>query len=223
MTVKALVAVRSGSVRVPSKNVRPFAGTTLLDIKLQQLLRIDELDGIVVNSNSEEMLARCDRYDVEQVLRDDYFASNAVSMSEVYRNMAEHFSGDVVVYANVTNPLVEDQSIAAMIREYGAMGSDHDSVNSSYLVKEFMFRDGRPINYDLRKQPRSQDLPDIHALNFAVSVIGREKMISLGNVVGERPRLWPLDEIESWDIDSMLDFEIGELLYRRKHATRGSG
>ena len=52
MTIKALIPVRSGSVRVKNKNIRPFAGTTLLEIKIRQLLRIPELDGVVVNFNS---------------------------------------------------------------------------------------------------------------------------------------------------------------------------
>ena len=35
--VKALIAARSGSVRVQNKNIRPFAGSTLLEVKIQQL------------------------------------------------------------------------------------------------------------------------------------------------------------------------------------------
>ena len=56
MKIKAMVAVRSGSVRVQNKNIKPFAGSSLLEIKLRQLKRIPNLDGIVVNSNSDEML-----------------------------------------------------------------------------------------------------------------------------------------------------------------------
>ncbi|MBQ8693486.1 MAG: hypothetical protein IJ520_10120, partial [Synergistaceae bacterium] len=37
MSIKALVAVRSGSTRVKNKNIRPFAGSNLLEIKLRQL------------------------------------------------------------------------------------------------------------------------------------------------------------------------------------------
>lgn len=43
MNIKALVAVRSGSMRVKNKNIRPFAGSTLLEVKLAQLKRIDAL------------------------------------------------------------------------------------------------------------------------------------------------------------------------------------
>ena len=56
MVIKALVAVRSGSVRVQNKNLRPFAGSSLLELKLRQLKRIKGLDGIIVNSNDDAML-----------------------------------------------------------------------------------------------------------------------------------------------------------------------
>lgn len=56
MKIKALVAVRSGSQRVVNKNIRPFAGSTLLEVKLNQLKRIPNLDGIIVNSNDDQML-----------------------------------------------------------------------------------------------------------------------------------------------------------------------
>lgn len=215
MKIKALVAVRSGSVRVLNKNIRPFAGTTLLDIKIKQLLKIRGLDGIVVNSNDEEILSIAARYNVETVLRDQHFASNEVTMSAVYANMAENFSGDTVMYSNVTNPLFEVASIENMIKIYKD-GGDFDSVNSVNSIKEFMWLDGKAINYDPSQQPRSQDLPNIQAINFAISLISRSNMIQFRNVVGHKPFLYEISETEAVDIDTQLDFDIAEILYKRR-------
>ena len=104
MLIKALIAVRSGSQRVLNKNLRPFAGATLIDLKIRQLLTVKGLDGIVVNSNDESMLAVASRYKVELVQRDPKYATNEVPMSDVYENMADNFSGDVIMYANATSP-----------------------------------------------------------------------------------------------------------------------
>lgn len=100
MKIKALVAVRSGSQRVQNKNVRSFVGSSLLEIKLAQLKRIRNLDGIIVNSNDVNMLKIAETMGGETVKRNQYYASNEVSMSEVYKNMAENFNGDIIVYAN---------------------------------------------------------------------------------------------------------------------------
>jgi CMP-N,N'-diacetyllegionaminic acid synthase len=213
--IKALVAVRSGSVRVHNKNIRPFAGTTLMEIKLRQLSKIKGLDGIVGNSNDDEILSIASRYDVETVKRDQKYASNNITMSEVYVNMAENFNGDVVMYSNVTNPLLESHSIENMIRVYND-GGEFDSVNSVHAIKEFMYLDGKAINYDPLKQPRSQDLPNIVAINFAISLISRENMIRHKNVVGLKPFLYEIPETEATDVDTQLDFDIAEILYKRK-------
>jgi len=215
MKIKALIAVRSGSVRVHNKNIRPFAGTTLMEVKIRQLLKIKGLDGIIINSNDEEILSIASKYNVETVHRDQKYASNDVTMSEVYVNMAENFNGDVVMYSNVTNPLLESISIENMIRVYKD-GGDFDSVNSVHAIKEFMYLDGKAINYDPMNQPRSQDLPNIMAINFAISLITRENMIKHKNVVGLKPFLFEISETEATDVDSQLDFDIAEILYKRK-------
>lgn len=215
--IKALVAVRSGSTRVLNKNLRPFAGSNLLEIKLSQLKRISLLDGIIVNSNDDSMLEIADRMGCEAVKRDAYFASNSVSMSEVYRNMAENTDSDIIVYSNVTNPLLRDETIVKAIETYFDLDGKFDSLNSAHLIKEFMFRDNLPINYDLRNQPRSQDLPDISALNFAINILSREAMIENRNVVGVRPNIYLIDEIEATDIDNQIDFDFAEFVYKMRH------
>ena len=214
MKIKALVAVRSGSQRVKNKNIRPFAGSTLLEVKLNQLKRIKELDGIIVNSNDDYMLKIAAGMGCETVKRDEYYAGNDVSMSDVYANMAENCDCDIIAYINVTNPLIKDETISEAINKFFENKNKYDSLNTAHLVKEFMFKDNLPINYDLRHQPRSQDLPNIYALNFAVSIISRNNMIECKNVVGYAPYIYGIDEVEATDIDNPIDFEFAEYIYK---------
>ncbi|MDR1809333.1 MAG: acylneuraminate cytidylyltransferase family protein [Prevotella sp.] len=216
MKVKALIAVRSGSERVVNKNLRPFAGSNLLELKIKQLKEIKELDGIVVNSNDDRMLEIAANLGVETVKRDQLYATGSVSMSDVYKNMAENFNGDIVVYANVTNPLVRSESYSNAIRTFKEIRGKFDSLNSAHLIKEFMFLDNKPINYDLEHQPRSQDLPNIYALNFAFSILSKDDMIQYKNVVGRKPYMYELTETEAVDIDTQFDFDIAEFLYKKK-------
>lgn len=217
MSIKALVAVRSGSVRVENKNIRPFANSSLLEIKLEQLKRIEMLDGIIVNSNDDFMLGVAKKMGCEAIKRDSYYASNTVSMSDVYKNMAENVDADVIAYINVTNPLLDDDTIRRAIKEFYSKQDSFDSLNSAHLIKEFLFKDNVPINYDLKNQPRSQDLPDISALNFAINILKKDTMIHCKNVVGIKPNIFLIDEVEAIDIDNTIDFEFAEFVYRKKH------
>ena len=215
MVIKALVAVRSGSVRVQNKNLRPFAGSSLLELKLTQLQRIKGLDGIIVNSNDDQMLTIAQQYGCEAVKRDAYYASNTVSMSDVYRNMAENCNCDVIAYINVTNPLIKDETLEKAIMAYHSLKDGYDSLNSAHLIKEFMFYENKPINYDLKNQPRSQDLPDYYSLNFAFNIIARDTMMECKNVVGKKPFIYGIDEVEATDIDNPIDFEFAEFVFKK--------
>jgi len=214
--IKALVPVRSGSLRVTNKNLRPFAGSTLLDIKINQLLRTPGLDGICVNSNDEGMLQTAAKHGVETCLRDPYFASNEIPMSEVYANMAESMECDLILFTHVTNPLATENTYGRIIEAFWNLESGYDSVATVSDVKDFLYLDGKALNYDPENKPRSQDLPEIVKLNHVASVLERKTIIERRDILGFSPDFIKLSGEECIDIDTPLDFEIAEFLYKQR-------
>ncbi len=221
MSIKALIPVRSGSLRVENKNIRPFANSSLLEIKIRQMKRIQAMgliDGVVVNSNCDEMLGVGKRLGVECIKREQKFAMNNSKINDVYVDIAKHFDADLMLYVNCTNPLLSDMKLIESLKIYKDKKGDEDTLNSCHYVKEFLWRmDGgkSPINYDLSNVPRSQDLPNIVALNFAINIVPTQQMIEQKSIVGKNPILFLLDEIESVDIDNEIDFEFAEFLYQK--------
>ena len=53
--------------------------------------RIKGIDGVIVNSNSDEMLELAASLGAEAVKRDEYFASSTVCMNEVYKKYGRKF------------------------------------------------------------------------------------------------------------------------------------
>jgi CMP-N,N'-diacetyllegionaminic acid synthase len=212
-TIKALVPVRSGSVRVENKNIRSFCGSTLLEIRVKQLLTLPFLDGVVVSSNDPEMLKMAHDLGAETHQRDPYFASNTVSMSEVYENMASSIACDDIMYALVTTPLVTNQSFIDAYKLYRELPPEYDSITTVADVKEFLIKDGKPFNYDGNKIPRSQDLPNIVKLTFCISMLPRQMMVEKRSCLGKNPYFFKLPQQESVDIDTPFDFKMAEMLY----------
>lgn len=214
-TIKALIPVRAGSERVKNKNIRPFAGSNLLEIKIKQLQQINVLDGIIVNSDSDEMLELARNLGVATFKRDAYYASSSVPINEVYKNLAENTDSDIIVYTNVTNPLLKIESINNAIEMFLNKSDSNDTLNSAHLIKEFLWENGKPINYQLDNMPKSQNLPNIYALNFALNIFKKEFAVKNASIVGRNPLLYPLDLIESIDIDNEIDFEFAEFMYKK--------
>lgn len=224
MIIKAIIPARSGSERVKNKNIRPFAGSSLLEIKIRQMQRIQSLgfiNGVVVNSNCDEILQIAEKCGVECVKRDERYATAESRINEVYANIAECFDGEVMLYVDCTNPLLEDRSIIDAIEIYKNKEDKYDSVNTFHIVQEFLWREEHddiylPINYDPLKMPRSQDLQKYYAFNCAINIIPKKLVEQRGQVIGSNPYLLCLNEYEALDIDNQIDFDFAEFLYRTR-------
>tara|TARA_B100001094_G_scaffold332949_1_gene407492 strand:+ start:6709 stop:7359 length:651 start_codon:yes stop_codon:yes gene_type:complete len=215
--MKALIPVRQGSQRVINKNIKPFAGSSLLEIKINQLKRIKGIKEICVNSDCEYMLDVASKLGATPIKRDPFYASSEVPMNEVWKNMAENMDTETIMYVNVTNPLVTDKTYENIFELWKNLDPKYDSISTAHTIKEYMWFMGRPLNYDPKSHPRSQDLPEYLGLNFAVSVIPREILINKKSIIGNNFYPYVIDDIESIDIDEEIDFEIAEMLYERRN------
>ena len=208
----AVVAVRAGSQRVKNKNIRKFGDTNLLELKLKILLKVKNLDEIIVNSDSDVMLEIAKKYNVKTQKRDDFFASSEASNSDFHRHIAEVTDSDYIFLAPVCSPFISVKRHQEAIDKF--MMSDIDSLTSCELVKGHLWLDNKPINYSLDNVPNSQDLPEIKKLNYGISIIKRKIMIERSGLVGFKPEFIVLSEIESTDIDEIETFNIAEIIYK---------
>ena len=211
--VIAMVPVRSGSTRVPNKNTRPFGDTSLLQLKLSLLKKLDGITDIIVSTDCEISADIARKHDVKVQWRNKYYAGSKVTNDQHWHHIAQTTPGDIVFFAQVCNPLLRVSSMQNALNSF--LSSDaHDSVNSVSSEKKFLWQNGKPMNYDVSVTPKSQDLPDIVSLNFGITIIKKQIMMERKNVVGYKPTFFELDKIESLDIDELIDFKIAEVMYR---------
>lgn len=209
----AVVPVRAGSQRVKDKNIKPFANSNLLTLKLQTLKNVANIDRIIVNSDSDDMLDIALKNRVSTHKREDYYASSECNNSEYFQHIAEVTDADYIMYAPVTAPLVSKETYFACIDKF--MNSDINNLVTVSDVKHHMWLDGKPLNYNPKNAPNSQDLPDVVSINYGICIISRDDMIENRNIVTENPYFYKLDEIESIDIDTEFDFMVAEHVYNK--------
>lgn len=218
MKITAVVPIRKGSQRVKDKNLRPFAGISLLEVKLNMLLKVPEIDSIVVNTNSEAAIELVEEeYAGTKVTyhrREEYYASSQCSGSDFFRHLAEVTDTDIFIYTPCTSPFVKPQTVSKCIKQF-IEHPEYDCLATVSSVKEFLWLNGKAINYDPLHAPNSQNLPNIVALNFGTTVVNKETIIKNCNIIGKNPQFLLTDDIESIDIDTPLDFYIAEQLYKK--------
>lgn len=214
MTVKAVVPIRKGSQRVKDKNLRPFGDTTLLELKIRRLKEAGIFDEIIVNTDSDRAMEIAGANGVSCHRREDYYASSKCTGSEYFQHLGIVTDADVIAYCPVTSPFVTAETMRRCHDLY--VGTENcDCVSTVSDVKEFLWKDGAPLNYDRHDAPNSQDLPDVKALNFGFTMVAREALVKNRNIIGDSPLFVTTSEIEAIDIDTPLDFYIAEQVYRK--------
>lgn len=213
--ITAVVPVRAGSQRVKNKSIKPFADTTLLDLKLKSLSKIKTLDRIIVSTDSPQAKVIAEKYNVEIHDRDPYFASSECTNSEFFENIATFVECGHILYAPVTAPMILESTYYDFINRYSFCTSNN--LVTTGLIKKHLWLGTEPLNYDIKSSPNSQDLPNIMEINYGLGLISKELLEESKNIVSSNPTFYLLEEDEGVDIDTPLDFEFAEFLYKRKN------
>lgn len=223
MSITAIIPVREGSRRLKNKNIAPFAGTNLLINKINQLKEVDEIEQIVVSSDSEVMLAMAAKQRVKTHKRAPEFCNEkSKSFGEVVAHICESVSGDDILWATCTAPLVFPKQYREAIYFYRqALKNGYDSLVSMELFRRYVWDENGPVNYKLGiEHVPSQQLPPLYFVTDGILLAPREKMIAWKYFHGTHPYRFILDKRASIDIDDGLDLacarawlDIDERLY----------
>lgn len=209
----AVVPVRKGSQRVKNKNFKPFAGKNLLLHKIETLKKIPLIDEIIINTDSEEAIEIAKKCNVKFKKREDYFASSQCTNSDFWQHIAKNTEAKYIMFTNCTSPMIKVETFIKIIETFHKFKDDYDSINTATELKEYLYKNNKPINFDPSNALNSQDLPDILKLNFAVSIISKDLMFKRKSILGEKPFLFKVNEIEGIDINTHMEFMFAEYLF----------
>ena len=210
--ITAVVPIRKGSQRVIDKNLRPFAGSNLLAIKIENLKKVKGIDEIVVNTDSEQAIEIAQEMGDSFHRREDYYASSKCTGSEFFEHLGQVTDTEIFAYCPVTSPFIKVETMEAAISMFKE-NNEFDCLSTVSVIKEFMWLDGKAINYNPLNAPNSQNLPDIEALNFGFTLINKNDLIRYRNIIGKTPQFIRTTDIEAIDIDTPLDFFVAEQIY----------
>ncbi|MDB9460771.1 acylneuraminate cytidylyltransferase family protein [Dolichospermum circinale CS-545/17] len=220
MTIKCFIPCRKGSERVPRKNIRPFAGYEhgLFEIKLKQILAVSYIDEVVLSTNDEEILNFANQIHNPKLRlhkRIESLSSSKTSTDELIAHALELIPSAHILWTHVTSPFINSQDYEGIIKRYlEALKQGYDSLMTTTLIHSFLWNEQKPINYDrnFEKWPRTQTLEPIHEVNSGVFLSHSSNYKVFNDRIGCKPLLYPLNKIQSFDIDYEEDFAIAECI-----------
>jgi CMP-N-acetylneuraminic acid synthetase len=222
--IAALVPMRHHSQRVPGKNYRLLGGKPLYHHILSTLLACPEIDQVVVDTDSPEILFGLQR-DFPQVValeRPEHLRADDVPMNEVLIHDTSQVAADLYLQTHSTNPLLRAHTVSQAIQALLASYPAYDSLFSVTRLQTRLWDQlGRAINHNPAVLVQTQDLPPVYEENSCIYIFTRQNLLTRRNRLGERPLMFEIDTDEAWDIDEELDFLICDVLVRQRLSAGG--
>ena len=81
-------------------------------------------------------------------------------MNEVLKAFAKDVPADVYVMTHTTAPFISKESIEKGLD--AVLSGEYDSSFAAKKLQDFLWKDGKPFNYELDNIPRTQDLEPLY-------------------------------------------------------------
>ncbi len=212
MKIVAVVPMKLNNSRLPQKNTKSFTnGKPLCYYILSTLL--------LLNHSIDEIYVYCSNSDIQNYLpkgikylkRSEQLDQDSTKINEVLQCFAKDVSADIYVMAHTTAPFVAAKSIEKGLNAVCFEG--YDSAFAAKKLQNFLWKDGKPFNYDLDCIPRTQDLPFYYEETSGFYIYRSEIITKFNRRIGKKPYIVEIGEIEGIDIDEPEDFEIADAIF----------
>ena len=213
MRIVGIMPIKLNNERLPGKNTKLLGGKPLIQYALGEVLDSQMLDEMYVYCSSDE-IAQYLPEGVQYLRRSTELDKPTSNFTQIFSSFMAEVDADIYVYAHATAPFVSAETIRKCVES--VKSGEYDSAFTATEIQDFLWQDGRPLNFDATNLPRSQDLKPIYRESSGVYVFTAEVFRSLRRRVGMTPYIHKLNAREAVDINTMDDFHLAEVLLNSK-------
>ena len=224
--VLAIIPARAGSKAVKNKNIKPLDGKPLILYTIEEAKKSDQIDKIVVSTDSFEIadLSKKNGVEVPFIRPEELSTDSSLTYDvvkhciEYYKNNGEHF--DIILLLQPTTPfrtvetinksinILKNKSIFTSVVSVVDVEGNHPlrmkKIEGDYL-KNYIDQGFENMN------PR-KELPKVYIRSGSIYAILTKSFYEEQSLVSNLCAPIILDKIETINIDSPLDFEFCEFI-----------
>lgn len=211
MKIVSFIPIKLNNERLPGKNTKSLNGRPLCDYIFETISDISEIDEKYVYCSDESIKSYVKKYEnrgLTFLKRDEYLDGNMVKGLEIIKSFVEDVYADIYILAHVTQPFIKEETIKRALNE--VVSGKYDSSFSAISMQDYMWKDGKPLNYNVKDIVRTQELDPIYKETGAFFIFKREVVTVLGQRIGNYPYICETDQFEAIDIDYAEDFEFAQ-------------
>ena len=225
MNVLYIIPARSGSKRLPNKNIKNMNGKTLLCYSIDVAREVTTDEHICVSTDSEHTKSLVETYGLKvPFLRPSKIATDQATTNDVISHALEYYKRDkgvvydAVVLLQPTSPMRTKEHLEMALGMFNEnidmVVSVKKSHSASVLCQENEF--GFVELIFNKKGLRAQEVKEFYEYNGSIYVINVKQLLAKGMSKLIKRKKMIMSELYSIDIDTAFDFELAEHLLNRK-------
>ncbi len=209
--VVAFVPIKMNNERLQGKNTKSFTnGKPLLHYILETLKKVNGIDEIYVYCSNPLIIEYLPE-GVQYLTRDESLDRKDTLILEVLRAFAMDVTSNYYVLAHATAPFLSEHTIQDALDL--VLSGRYDSALSVVELKEFLWKNNKPMNFDSNKVLKTQDLEPLYAETTGLYIYSSDLILLENRRTGDTPYLAKVDKIEATDINEPIDFEIANAIF----------
>jgi CMP-N-acetylneuraminic acid synthetase len=233
MKILALIPARSGSKRIPNKNIMAFCNKPLIAYTIEAAKQSKYINRIIVSTDSKKIANIAKKYGAEApFLRPVDISKSSSTEMEFFEHalnwlsMNEDYEPDLIVLLYPTSPLRKSESIDRAIRKM-LKHPEADSLRSVRLCSEHPYKmwimQGRYLkpfvkDKNINKHTFSyQDLPVVYIQNASIYITKPATLRNKKSPIGDIVVPFIMDRMETIDINTSIDLKLAESIIKEQH------
>lgn len=224
-----LLCMRGNSKGVKNKNLKKINGVPLLKYTIDQAIKSNLFDKIVISSDSKKIISMGNKFGIKDfILRPKKLATDKSGKLDVLKHALHKIEKiysqkfDIIFDLDVTSPL---RNINDIKESYKLFQNKNASklITANYARKNPFFNQVMIKNNNVQLVKRSksvivrrQSAPKIYDMNASIYIFSRQTLIRSKKIFPKNTIIYLMPEDRSVDIDNKLDFQIVEMLLKKK-------
>jgi N-acylneuraminate cytidylyltransferase/CMP-N,N'-diacetyllegionaminic acid synthase len=231
MKILAFIPARGGSKRIPNKNIKLLNGKPLIAYTIEVAKKSKYINRIVVSTDSKEITTVAKEYGAEvPFLRPKEISQEESTEMQFFEHALNWFSENenyepaLIVLLYPTSPFRKPESIDKAIEEM-LIYTDADSLRSVKLCSEHPYKMWTIENGYLKPFVKNKDsnihtlsyqlFPKVYIQNASIYITKPSTIKNKKSPIGDIVIPFVMDEMESIDINTALDFQFAEMIIKR--------
>jgi len=217
--IAIIVQARTNSQRIPNKMLRPFANTNLFKLTLSKLLtsKIIPQQNIIASVYEDELKQIADKLNINIYNRSYESANNDNSLQKIYE-WHDKLPFKYIIKVNGCSPLLKIETIDKFIQQF--IEQEEENLFGVIETKDYYWNKKGKLTTPWPKDQTIMNTKAVEVTYKAAHVLyaSRIDLIKDNRFMGDFQKeggikLYPMDELECFDIDYEWQFNVCEKLY----------